>query len=90
MNLQAAVYSSEIPKTLREAEKLYQNGKYSEASDKALEYQKLSPNNLQALIILGMSDFYLNNYRNSKNWFQKAKKQSPNHPIVCKYLDLIK
>lgn len=90
MNLQAAVYSSEIPKTLKEAEKLYQNGKYSEASDKALEYQKLSPNNLQALIILGMSDFYLNNYRNSKNWFQKAKKQSPNHPIVCKYLDLLK
>lgn len=79
-----------MPRSLREAERLYQNGKYSEASDKAREFQKLYPNNLQALIILGMSDFYLNNYKDSKNWFQKAKKQSPNHPIISKYLELLR
>ena len=56
---------AEMPRSLREAERLYQKGKYSEASDKALEFQKLYPNNLQALIILGMSDFYLNNYKSS-------------------------
>lgn len=84
------VTSREIPKTLREAEKLYQNGKYAEASDKALEFQKFTPNNLQALMILGMSNFYLNNYKSSKEWFQKAKKQSPNHPIIKKYLELLK
>ena len=83
-------YSIEMPRSLREAEKLYQKGKYSEASDKALEFQKLYPNNLQALIILGMSDFYLNNYNSSKNWFKKAQKQSPNHPIINRYLELLR
>ena len=81
---------TEMPRSLREAERLYQKGKYSEASDKALEFQKLYPNNLQALIILGMSDFYLNNYKNSKSWFLKANKQSPNHPIITKYLELLR
>lgn len=85
-----SIYSAEMPRSLREAERLYQNGKYSEASDKAREFQKLYPNNLQALIILGMSDFYLNNYKDSKSWFQKAKKQSPNHPIISKYLELLR
>ena len=80
----------EMPRSLREAEKLYQKGKYSEASDKALEFQKLYPNNLQALIILGMSDFYLNNYKSSKAWFKKAQKQSPSHPIITRYLDLLR
>ncbi len=82
--------SGEMPRSLREAERLYQNGKYSEASDKALEFQKLYPDNLQALIILGMSDFYLNDYNNSKKWFKKAQKQSPNHPIVTRYLNLLR
>ena len=82
--------SLEMPSSLREAEKLYQKGKYSEASDKALEFQKLYPNNLQALIILGMSDFYLNNYKSSKEWLKKAQKQSPNHPIITRYLELLR
>ena len=81
---------TEMPRSLREAEKLYQKGKYSEASDKALEFQKLYPDNLQALIILGMSDYYLNNYKSSKAWFKKAQKQSPNHPIITKYLELLR
>ncbi|MBQ3644922.1 MAG: hypothetical protein II961_10025 [Candidatus Riflebacteria bacterium] len=81
---------AEMPRSLREAERLYQKGKYSEASDKALEFQKLYPNNLQALIILGMSNFYLNNYKSSKSWFLKANKQSPNHPIITKYLELLR
>ena len=85
-----SVTSTEMPRSLREAERLYQKGKYSEASDKALEFQKLYPDNLQALIILGMSDFYLNNYNASKNWFLKAKKQSPQHPIVKRYLELLR
>ncbi len=82
--------STEMPRSLREAERLYQNGNYSEASDKALEYQKLYPNNLQALILLGMSDFYLNRYNESKKWFKTAQKQSPKHPIITKYLKLLR
>ena len=83
--------STEIPsRALRDAERLYQKGNYAEASDKALEYQKLYPNNVQALLILGMSDFYLNNYKNSKEWFTRVKKQSPQHPIATKYLTLLK
>ncbi len=82
--------STEMPRSLREAERLYQKGKYSEACDKALEFQKLYPDNLQALIILGMSSFYLNDFKNSKNWFKKAQKQSSNHPIVTKYLELLR
>ena len=81
---------TEMSRSLREAEKLYQKGKYSEASDKAREFQKLYPDNLQALIILGMSDFYLNNYKSSKAWFKKAQKQSPNHPIITRYLELLR
>lgn len=89
-SLSSSLMSKEMPRSLREAEHLYQNGKYEEASDKALEFQKLYPDNLQALLILGMSDFYLNDFESSKNWFLKAQRKSPKHPIVTKYLNLLR
>lgn len=90
VNIQSA-YAREISsKSLREAERLYQKGNYEEASEKALEYQKYYPDSFQALVILGMSDYYLNNYKASKDWFNRAKKQDPKHPVVTKYLTLLK
>ena len=80
----------EMPRSLRKAEKLYQNGKYKEASKEALKFQQSSPDNLQCLIILGMSDFYLNDYKSSKKWFKRAKELSKKHPIATRYLDLLR
>ena len=88
--LASAVNAREMPRSLREAERLYANGRYSEASDKAKSFQKLYPNNLQALLILGMSDYCLYNYQDSIKWFKKANQLSPNHPIASKYLTLLK
>lgn len=84
-----SINAREMPRSLREAERLYANQRYSEASDKAKEFQKLFPSNVQALIILGMSDYNLNNYKDSVKWFKKAIHLSPNHPIASKYLTLL-
>lgn len=88
--LPSFVSAIEMPRSLRDAERLYANGRYAEASDKAKEFQKLYPNNVQALIILGMSDFYLNNYKDSVRWFKRADQLSPKHPIVTQYMNLLK
>lgn len=90
VTMAALLGGAEMPRSLRKAEKLYQNSKYSEAAKEALDFYQTSPNNLQCIIILGMSNFYLNNYRSSKKWFNKANQLSKNHPITAKYLELLK
>ena len=41
--LPSFVSAIEMPRSLRDAERLYANGRYAEASDKAKEFQKLYP-----------------------------------------------
>ena len=88
--LGSQLYGAEMPRSLREAERLYQQGNYAEAYDKALELQSFYPDNFQGLLVLGMSSFYLNDYESSWNWFIKAQKKSPKHPIVTRYIELLR
>lgn len=80
----------ELEPSLREADRLYQNGRYAEAADKALQIYNFFPGDLQTLLILGMSDFHVGNYLKAKNWFRKAQQKSPRHPIVDRYTGLLR
>lgn len=53
-----AVDGRELSRSLREAQKLYERGHYEEAAKKAYEYYKFYPDDVQAMIICGMSEFH--------------------------------
>jgi len=80
----------ELQPSIREAERLYQSGRYDEAVVKAGEINRFFPDDLQTLLILGMSEFNNENYLQSSRWFKQAHKKSPRHPLVQKYTDLLR
>lgn len=80
----------ELVSSLREAEGLYQRGQYQEAAKKAQEYHKYYPEDLQAMLIGGMSEFHAQNYVEAIDMFVLASKQQPKHPIIQRYLALIR
>ncbi|MGM0598755.1 MAG: tetratricopeptide repeat protein [Candidatus Rifleibacteriota bacterium] len=79
----------ELSRTLREADRLYQTGNYEAAINKAEKAVKISPANLQANLIMGMSYFNNKNYVKARVCFRKAAKIAPEHPIVRRYIDVI-
>jgi len=79
----------EFQPSLREAERLYQSGRYQEAAHKAGEINRFFPDDLQTLLILGMSEFNSNNYLQASRWFKQAHKKSPRHPLVVRYTGLL-
>lgn len=85
----AWVFAAEMPPALREADRLYQSGRFAKASASARKFLKIVPANLEANLLIGMSEFKQNNYREAKNWFLRALKISSKNFIARKYLDLI-
>lgn len=86
----APAIGKEPDSALREAERLYQSGRYEEASKKALEIHKFFPDDFQTLLVLGMSSFNAKDYLKASDWFRLAQKQSPKHPIVTRYIELLR
>ncbi len=81
---------AELSPSLREAERLYQSGRFEEASAKALEIHRFFPEDFQTLLVLGMSDFHAGDYLKSSDWFRAAARKSPKHPIVLRYTELLR
>lgn len=80
----------ELVAPLREAEGLYQAGQYEAAAKKAHEYHSYYPDDLQAMLICGMSEFHSKNYVEAIDMFVLASQKQPKHPIVQRYLALIR
>lgn len=80
----------ELQPSLREAERLYQAGRYQEAAIKAGEINRFFPDDFQTLLILGMSEFNAENYLQASRWLKQAHKKAPRHPIVIRYTSLLK
>lgn len=85
-----AVDGRELSRSLREAQKLYERGHYEEAAKKAYEYYKFYPDDVQAMIICGMSEFHAGNYIESVDMFVSANQKQPKHPITERYLALLR
>ncbi|HPW60431.1 MAG TPA: tetratricopeptide repeat protein, partial [Candidatus Rifleibacterium sp.] len=81
---------TELSPSLREAERLYQSGRFEEASARALEIHRFFPEDFQTLLVLGMSDFHAGNYLKSSDWFRAAARKAPKHPIVLRYTELLR
>ena len=82
--------SAELSPSLREAGRLYQSGRFEEASAMALEIHRFFPEDLQTLLVLGMSDFHAGSYLKSSDWFRAAARKAPKHPIVLRYTGLLR
>ncbi len=90
MAFSAQLSGAELSPSLREAERLYQSGRFEEASVKALEIHRYFPEDFQTLLVLGMSDFHAGNYLKASDWFRSAARKSPRHPIVLRYTELLR
>lgn len=86
----APVHGLELDPSLREADRLYQSGRFEEAALKALELQRFFPDDFQNLLILGMSNFHAGNYLESSDTFRLAACKKPKHPIVLRYTELLR
>lgn len=80
----------ELEPSLREADRLYQSGRYEEAAAKAYQIHRFFPEDLQTLIVLGMSDYNAGNYLKATDWFKLADKRAPKHPLVQRYIALLR
>lgn len=80
----------ELVVPLREAESLYQAGQYEAAAIKASEYHSYFPQDFQGILLYGMSAFHSQHYVESIDMFVLASQKQPNHPIVKRYLRLIR
>lgn len=83
------VFSAEMPTSLREADRLYQVGRYDQAIALATKFIEFSPQNLEATLIIGMSQFNQKNYPEAKAWFRRALKLKAKNLLAKQYLDLI-
>lgn len=88
--LTGPVQALELNPALREAEHLYQSGRFEEAALKAQELYRFFPDDFQNLLILGMSDFHAGNYLESSDIFRLAARKKPKHPIVIRYTELLR
>lgn len=82
-------FGKEMPTSLREANRLYQAGQFSAAISLAKKSVVYAPEDVQAMLILGMSYFNEKNYPEARDWFRKAVQRKPKHPIARKYIGLI-
>ena len=81
---------SEPSPAVREAEHLYQSGRFAEAAQKARELRKFFPDDFQTMLILGMSAFHAGNYLEASDVFRQASRQHARHPIVARYTELLR
>jgi tetratricopeptide (TPR) repeat protein len=88
--LTTGLAGSELQPQLREAERLYQAGRYSEAASAASRFLHFFPDDFQALLIAGMSEYNRGNYADAKKHFTKAHSINANHPLVREYTALLR
>lgn len=81
---------SEMVASLREADRLYQIGRYEQAIEVAGKFIEFSPENLEAMLILGMSHFNSGDYPEARQWFRKALKKQRKNILASQYLELIR
>jgi len=78
--------SEESEVALARGNKLYLDGKYSEAKDQLLKADKLDPNNPEILSLLGTTDLALKDYQGAKEAFTKTVELAPDYPRAKLYL----
>jgi tetratricopeptide (TPR) repeat protein len=78
--------SEESELFLARGNKLYLDGKYSEAKTQLLKAAELDPNNPEILSLLGTTDLALKDYRRAKEVFTKTVALAPDYPRAKLYL----
>ncbi|OGK05899.1 MAG: hypothetical protein A2W80_12840 [Candidatus Riflebacteria bacterium GWC2_50_8] len=86
----ARSHGLELQPQLREAERLYQSGRYQDAAREADKLLKFFPDDLQALLVAGMSEYNSGNYLAAQQHFKRAHARSPRHPVVVEYVALLR
>ena len=81
-----ACASEESELFLARGNKLYLEGKYSEAHDQLTQATDLDPNNPEILSLLGTTDLTLQDYQGAKEAFTKTVDLAPNFPRAKLYL----
>lgn len=90
LSISSSAAAAELSPAIREAERLYQSGRFTEAVTAAHEVYRYFPDDFQALIILGMSNFHAGNYLKASDWLKLAAAKSPRHPLVVRYSELLR
>ncbi|PKL50451.1 MAG: hypothetical protein CVV42_02855 [Candidatus Riflebacteria bacterium HGW-Riflebacteria-2] len=80
----------ELQPQLREAERLYQAGRYQDAARTANDYLRFFPDDFQALVIAGISAYNNGDYLSAKKHIAKAHAREPKHPLVVEYAALLR
>jgi tetratricopeptide (TPR) repeat protein len=75
---------------LREAERLYQAGRYQDSARAADDYLRFFPDDFQALVIAGISAYNNGDYLSAKKHITKAHAREPKHPLVLEYTALLR
>ncbi|HAE38192.1 MAG TPA: hypothetical protein DCG57_06075 [Candidatus Riflebacteria bacterium] len=86
----ARSHGLELQPQLREAERLYQAGRYQDAANAASELLRFFPDEMQALLVAGMSEYNRGNYLEAQKHFKKAHSMAPRHPLVLEYVALLR
>lgn len=82
--------SKELQPQLREAERLYQAGRYQDASRAAGDLLRFFPDDFQALLVAGMSAYNGGDYLQAQQYFKKAHAINARHPLVVEYTNLLR
>ena len=80
----------ELQPQLREAERLYQAGRYEDAARAADNYLRFFPDEFQALLIAGISAFNHGDYLSAKRHLTRAHARNSRHPLVVEYTNLLR
>jgi tetratricopeptide (TPR) repeat protein len=78
--------SEESELLLARGNKLYLEGKFTEAKDNLARAAKLDPNNTEIWSLLGTTDLALKNYQEAKESFTQTIALDPNYPQAKLYL----
>ncbi|HOT27415.1 MAG TPA: tetratricopeptide repeat protein [Candidatus Ozemobacteraceae bacterium] len=84
-----AAEGGELTSSLRTASELYRTGRTDAAREEALSFQRYFPDNVEALVLLGLIEFEAGRYSDSKQWFRSASLKAPRHPVVRRYRKLL-
>jgi tetratricopeptide (TPR) repeat protein len=85
----AASASEESEVLLARGNKLYLDGKYSEAKDQLVQAAALDPDNPEILSLLGTTDLALKDFQGAKEVFTKTVALDPNYPRAKLFLGVV-
>ncbi len=84
------LHGRELQPQLREAERLYQAGRYEDAAREADNFLRFFPDDFQALLLAGMSEYNQGDYFKAKKHFTRAHRMEPRNPLVLEYTALLR